>query len=130
MAHDVILALITTVISVIAGICGAAAFVAKQVSAIDRRFDRIEAGLVDIKHNQDLSKQNIHASLDSLNYRFETVLEYRINANTQLIGHKTSRIEKAISVLSQGVQKVSNGAYVPRGPDFWPTDNSPTQIKE
>ena len=129
MNHDFVFGLITTALAVMGGVLSAAAVVTRKLSSIERRFDRIESALTDQRHASELNRTSVQSNLDNLNFRLETVYEYRINANTERIDHKVGRIEKAIATLSGAVEKISDGQYVPRGPNFWPTDNPPTEIK-
>ncbi|MEO0377844.1 MAG: hypothetical protein AAF329_25265 [Cyanobacteria bacterium P01_A01_bin.17] len=129
MNHDFVFGLITTALAVMGGVLSAAAVVTRKLSSIERRFDRIESALTDQRHASELNRTSVQSNLDNLNFRLETVYEYRINANTERIDHKVGRIEKAIATLSGAVEKISDGQYVPRGPNFWPTDNPPTETK-
>ena len=129
MTHDFVFGLITTVLAVLGGVIGAAGMVARQLASIERRFDALERAQTEQKHAIELNRRAVQSNLDNINYRLETVYEYRINANKELIEHKVGRVEKAIATLSGAVEKISDGQYVPRGPNFWPTDNPPTEIK-
>ena len=129
MNHDFIFGLITTALAVLGGVVGAASVIARQLAKFERRFAALDRLQTAQRHAAALTRTAVQSNLDNLRYQLDTVYEYRINANQELINHKAGRIEKAIATLSGAVEKISDGQYVPRGPNFWPTDNPPTEIK-
>lgn len=116
-------ALILSIIGAVGGIGVATVRLSwNAVRSLDRRFDLLEDQINGLKHAQSLERQSNGDRLE--------LIEYRINANTELIQHKAKRLEGGLRTLSSALQRVSHGAYVPRGPADWPTDDSPTDIPD
>lgn len=124
MNTDFWFALISTVLAVGGAIWGAGVVVTKQMVATERRFNSLEDRISENESALKQSRQAYQSQFDLLNYKIDTTLEYRINANTNLIEHRSRRFEDAIKTLSGALQRVSDGRYVPRGAHDWPTSGS------
>ena len=95
-------------------------FAWRIINTLDKRLDRVDIALSEIRKDLLLNRQSVEARLE--------MLEYRVNANTELINHRSKRHEGAIATLSQALQRVSDGRYVPRHQSTgWPTDDPPTE---
>ena len=95
---------------------------------LDRRFDELDEAIQKISHRQDLERSACQGQINELNYKVETQIEYGVNANRELIQHRTRRLETAIASLSGALERVSDGRYVPRS-EGWPTDDPPTEFR-
>lgn len=129
MDSNFIFSLIAAVLGVGGAMWGAANVVARALRATEQRFDRLEARYSELEHSHKQGRSALQGNIDLLNYKLETVLEYRINANTELIQHKAKRFEEAIKTLSGALERVSDGRYVPRGGNSWPTGDIPTDLR-
>lgn len=73
---------------------------------IDSRFDSLRDQLLDLTSREQIEKERIDGKLE--------MLEYRINANTELIQHKARRLEAQISEFAGFMQKhgfISRSGY-------------------
>lgn len=122
---------VATVIAIIAAIAAMIGALARNVlraiAALNRRFDSLEESQRKDIHNQELARAANESRFQQIEYRIETALEYGVNANRELIGHKIKRVERAIANLAGGLERISDGRYKARGPDYWPTDDPPPQ---
>jgi hypothetical protein len=125
---------IATVIAIVVSVGGSAIAIARSITGaiakLNHRFDRLEDEQVKDLHNQEISRRAIESRFQQIEYQIETMLQYGIHANKELIEHKMRRVERAIASLAGGLERISEGRYKPRGPDYWPTDEPPVSTYE
>ena len=90
---------------------------------LEGRFDRLEHDLLERGHSNDLALAELRSQLRETGYRLDQATAHRT-----IMESKFYRIEGAIVTLSGALRRFSPD-YNPRGPEDWPTDDPPTEIR-
>ena len=89
---------------------------------LEARFDRLEHDLTERGHRTDLSLAELRSQIRESGYRLDQATAHRTAMEA-----KFYRVESAIISLSGALRRFTD--FKPRGPEDWPTDDPPTEIR-
>lgn len=91
-------------------------------SRLEARFDHLEEEIRERAHKSDIEIIKLRSEIKEIDHRLENATAHRMTMEA-----KFYRIENAILSMSGALKKFTD--YSPRGPEDWPTEDAPTELR-